>query len=269
MKRYYVSYPNGKSKALTFSYDDGMKHDRRLVELFNRYGLKGTFHLNGGLFPEETGNEERLSKYEVASLYEGHEVAAHTYTHPFISQCPIEKVAEEIIEDRKALEELVAYPVQGFSYPYGSYNDQIKSLLPALGIEYARVVGDSRHFNLPNDWYEWQATCHHNVDLMPLGKKFIEQRDNGYLSLMYVWGHSFEFEGDQNWELIEEFCEFISEYRDDIWFATNIEMKRYLEDAKRLVYSADGSRVYNPNGRTIWVKIDGQVLEIEPGHHQL
>ncbi len=55
MKRYYVSYPNGKSKALTFSYDDGMKHDRRLVELFNRYGLKGTFHLNGGLFPEETG----------------------------------------------------------------------------------------------------------------------------------------------------------------------------------------------------------------------
>ncbi|QII81466.1 hypothetical protein [Jeotgalibaca arthritidis] len=46
-------------------------------------------------------------------------------------------------------------------------------------------------------------------------------------------------------------------------------MKCYLEDAKRLVYSADGSRVYNPNERTIWVKIDDQVLEIEPGHHQL
>ena len=41
-------YPGWKKKALTFSYDDGQIYDRRLVEIFNRYGLKGTFHLNSG-----------------------------------------------------------------------------------------------------------------------------------------------------------------------------------------------------------------------------
>lgn len=41
-------YPNGLEKALTFSYDDGRVFDRKLVEIFNRYGVKGTFHLNSG-----------------------------------------------------------------------------------------------------------------------------------------------------------------------------------------------------------------------------
>ena len=39
-------YPGGKPGALTLSYDDGREYDRRLVEIMNRYGLKGTFHLN-------------------------------------------------------------------------------------------------------------------------------------------------------------------------------------------------------------------------------
>ena len=38
-------FPEGKFKALTFSYDDGNVADRRLVEIFNRYGMKGTFNL--------------------------------------------------------------------------------------------------------------------------------------------------------------------------------------------------------------------------------
>ena len=37
---------NGKLKAVTFSFDDGITQDIRLIELFNKYGLKGTFNLN-------------------------------------------------------------------------------------------------------------------------------------------------------------------------------------------------------------------------------
>jgi peptidoglycan/xylan/chitin deacetylase (PgdA/CDA1 family) len=37
---------NGKKKALTFSYDDGVLQDIRLIELFNKYGMKATFNLN-------------------------------------------------------------------------------------------------------------------------------------------------------------------------------------------------------------------------------
>ena len=39
-------YPGGKAKALTFCYDDGVRFDGKLIEIFNRHGMKGTFNLN-------------------------------------------------------------------------------------------------------------------------------------------------------------------------------------------------------------------------------
>jgi hypothetical protein len=35
------------------SYDDGRTQDRRLVALFNRFGIRGTFHLNSGFLGDE------------------------------------------------------------------------------------------------------------------------------------------------------------------------------------------------------------------------
>ena len=40
---------DGKKRAVTFSYDDGVEQDRHLVELFNTYGMKATFNLNSGI----------------------------------------------------------------------------------------------------------------------------------------------------------------------------------------------------------------------------
>ena len=40
---------NGKMKAVTFSYDDGVTQDIRLIELLNKYNLKATFNLNSEL----------------------------------------------------------------------------------------------------------------------------------------------------------------------------------------------------------------------------
>ena len=40
----YVCFPEGKAKALTMSYDDGKIQDERLVSIFNRYGIRGTFN---------------------------------------------------------------------------------------------------------------------------------------------------------------------------------------------------------------------------------
>ena len=46
MNKIYKAFPGGKHKVLTFSYDDGKLEDRRLVEIFNKNGLRGTFNLN-------------------------------------------------------------------------------------------------------------------------------------------------------------------------------------------------------------------------------
>ena len=82
--------------------------------------------------------------------------------------------------------------------------------------------------------------------------------------MMYVWGHSYEFDRDNSWDLIEGFCKFIGG-RDDIWYATNIEIVDYMNAAKNLKYTAKGDRVYNPNAISVWIEVDGQHYVIKPG----
>ena len=50
MSAIYLRYPGGKLKALTFSYDDGVETDKRLIDIFKKHNLKGTFNINSLLF---------------------------------------------------------------------------------------------------------------------------------------------------------------------------------------------------------------------------
>jgi len=260
LNRILLCFPEGKHKALTMSYDDGRYADRRLVAIFNRYGIKGSFHLNGGLL----GTEDRISAEEAATLYEGHELSAHTLTHPTIERCPNELLVHEIMEDRKVLEGIAGYTVRGMSYPNGSYNKRIKELLPKLGIQYARVVQTSGGFGMPDDWHEWRATCHHNDRLLERGKQFIELHKQQYLYLMNVWGHSYEFDQAQNWELMEQFGELVS-HDPSIWFATNIEIFDYVKAYEQLQFSGDLSFVFNPTAKVIWLNVNGEAVAVQSG----
>ena len=259
LRNIYTCFPEGKHKALTMSYDDGRIEDRRLVEIFNKYGIKGTFHVNSGIH-----SEERVPLSEYKLLYRGHEVSAHTSTHPTISRCPINQVVQQILEDRKALEKAVGYPVRGMSYPNGSYSREIINMLPSLGIRYSRIVGNSDSFGIPEDFLEWKATCHHNHNLMKLAEEFLSLNKSQYLYMMYVWGHSYEFTDNNNWNLMEEFCQ-LSGYRDEVWYATNIQIVDYLDASKRLQYTVTGDAVYNPSFQSVWISVDNKLHEIKGG----
>lgn len=256
----YKCFPQGKFKALTMSYDDGRTYDRRLVEIFNRYGIRGTFHLNSS----KLGDDRHVTREEAAGLYRGHEVAVHTLTHPTISRCPEEQVVREVLEDRKALEEMVGRPVRGMSYPNGSETPSIRELLPHLGIAYSRVVGDNDDFALPADPYAWKATCHHNHHLMENGRRFVGLAKKQYLYLMYVWGHSYQFHDEDNWQLIEDFCRLAGGH-DDIWYATNIEIIDCLHVLDELIFSAAGDLVANPSAAPAWLSVDGRIVKIGGG----
>lgn len=261
LKTVYICFPEGKHKVLTMSYDDGRIYDRRLIEIFNRNGIKGTFHLNSGIM---SGDENYIQPDEICKLYEGHEVASHTYTHPTIARCPLDQTVQQIIEDRKILEDIVGYPVRGMSYPNGSFTPEIKAALPACGIEYSRSVGDTHGFAMPSDLYEWVGTCHHNRGLMEDAKRFAALSMTQFLYMMYVWGHSYEFPRDDNWNLIEDFCSFIGG-RDDIWYATNIEIVDYMNAAKNLKFTARADRVYNSSAIPVWVSVGDVIHKINAG----
>ncbi|MBN2444890.1 MAG: polysaccharide deacetylase family protein [Spirochaetales bacterium] len=260
MKIIYPCFPGGKHKALSLSYDDGRTSDRRLVDILNKSGIKGTFHINSGFL----GNEGIISPEEVASLYSGHEVSAHTFSHPTIHRCPKEQIVRQILEDRKRLEDLAGYSVRGLSYPNGSWSKEIVSMLPGLGIEYARVVQTTGNFDMSDDLLTWKTTCHHNNDLLEKAKGFIELNKRQYLYWFSIWGHSYEFDNQGNWDLIEKFCELIRD-REDIWYTTVIGMVDYMNAAKRLRVAVSGNFIENPSAQPVWLSVDNNTIEIPGG----
>ncbi|WP_309121170.1 polysaccharide deacetylase family protein [Paenibacillus sp.] len=259
MRIRYDRFPGGVSKALTLSYDDGRVHDRRLVEKLNAYGLKGTFHLNSGFF----GLEGYVHEEEVAALYQGHEVSAHTVNHPFLEQSPPEQVVDTIISDRKALETLVGYPVRGMSYPFGTYNDRVVATLPTLGIEYARTVASHGKFDVPSDLLRWHPTCHHK-QMLERVDAFLAPLRHSRMKLFYIWGHSYEFENDDNWDIVDRLGERLGG-RDDVWYATNADIAAYLQAIERLRFSADCRIVHNPSAIPVWVSAEEEPLMIPAG----
>ena len=250
-------FPEFRSKALTLSYDDGQIHDRRLVALFNHYQLKATFHLVSGLLDQEPW----VSGREVGELYRGHEISCHTLNHPLMNRIPRTEIMREIWTDRANLEKLANYPVQGMSYPCGECNETIAELCRNAGIIYSRTIVSSGKFSLPDDFLFWNPTCHHNQ-----AEKYLEPFLNCHydMSLFYVWGHSHEFESDHNWDVIEKFCEKMSG-KAEIWYATNIEICRYVQAVRNLVISCDGTLAYNPSAETICCMNDEKRIEIRPG----
>lgn len=255
-----IIYPEGRKKALTFSYDDGQVYDRQLVDIFNQYHLKATFHLNSGTL----NTDGYVTSKEVPTLYEGHEVACHGATHAYFTHLSKEQLVNEVLNDRKALEKLVGYPVRGLSYPFGEYSEEVIHTLEALGIEYSRTVQSHGRFEWPGRFLEWNPTCHHNDGILEKADLFLNPPKYVRMPLFYIWGHSFEFARENNWELMEQFCKKISGMN-DIWYATNLQIKRYLCAVQSLVFNMDETIIYNPSAVSVWLNLDGQIRELASG----
>lgn len=268
-------FPEGKSKALTLSYDDGVVQDRRLVALLNTHQVKGTFNIGSGILGiEDTASFgvkpidiSKVEADEVKSLYEGHEVAGHGLFHHSLTDIGTPAAMHEVVADKKNLEDLTGYCVRGFAYPFGMFNDSVKQILKLAGFGYARVVPSSGNFSIPVDFLEWKATCHHNDEhLMELARKFCEQPAMfRRAELFYLWGHAYEFDLNDNWHVIEEFVKYVSQFRELVWFATNLEICDYVNAYRQLIYSADAKIITNPTATALWMIIRGETVKIEPG----
>lgn len=271
-KKMTLVFPEGKRDALTFSYDDNMVHDRRLVDIMNKYGVKGTFNLNSGEFGrvelhEVNGvmqDDSTITKEEVANLYKGHEIASHTLTHPSLTSLDTGASAYEIMMDRKNLEDIAGYLVNGFAYPYGAYNDTVRKVLETCNILYARTVNSTYNFEMPQDNLELNPTCHHDDErLMELAKIFCEDKDPyNRLRLFYIWGHSFEFARNDNWERMEQLLSYMKPYLKNMWLATNKEIITYYNASKQLQFFADGNHVINPTNVDLWFEVDQKIIRL-------
>lgn len=261
-------FPEGKTKALILSYDDGNIQDRRLVKLMNKYKLIGTFHLNSN----KLGTTNYLNKTEVKELFDGHEVSVHTFNHPNLSTLSKIDVISEVIEDRRELERLMEYPIRGMAYPFGNNDDAVIEAIKDLGIEYARTVDDTYNFKIPSDFLKWHPTIHQfskaywkpndaENDAKELAlfyntiNAFLQTKD---LAVLDVWGHSWEIGNDEaKWNETENFFKMIAN-NPAIHYTTQIDLVDYINAYKNLKFSVDKSFVFNPSAVTVFFNFNGK-----------
>ncbi len=219
-------------KAITFSYDDGVLQDFRLVELLNKYGIKATFNINSELLGTErvlTINgkpiqHNKISRCDVAPLYRGHEVAVHTLTHPHLTTLSDEEIIRQVERDRENLSDLVGYEVVGMAYPGGGYqnSDRVERAIRAhTGVKYARTISLGYSFEPQENLFRYKPTAYHiDYDVNYLIADEFFSMDRG--GLLYIWGHSYEFDINDTWAEFEKFLAYISG-RDGIKYITNKE----------------------------------------------
>lgn len=255
-------FPKGKHFAVTLSYDDGNKADRRLVEIFNKYGLKATFNL----IPSRFDGETVVSSEEIVPLYAGHEIACHTYSHPHLERLPLAGQVREISLGCSSLERLSGRLVRGMATPYGGKNSDTVAAMNAVGIAYCRNAGSTGTLSVPSDFLDWTPSCHHTAapELIEKFKTQWASQPGCYGGVLYIWGHSFEFDRANSWELAEQICASLSALS-DVWFATNIEIYDYIRAQRSLVMSSDGNIVYNPSATDVWASCGGEAVCIKGG----
>lgn len=280
LDRFFLRFPQNKAKAVSFSYDDGCRQDIRLAKLFAEKGLKCTFNINSDFFGLNE-DDWHLTKEEMQTnfLDLGHEIALHGARHIANGMADPLTGIQDVLNCRLKLEKEFGIIINGMAYPdtgvtvfhnNNSY-EKVRNYLNYLGVSYARALcGTAPNFNLPTDWYCWLPTAHHN------DPQIFEKIDtflnldlvNCYHSscfprLLYIWGHSFEFDNNNNWDVIEKIAEKVS-FNDEIWYATNIEIYNYVKAYNSLVFSADHSIVHNPTTTTVWFFVDGNSYSIKP-----
>lgn len=268
----YMRFPQGKFKALTFSYDDGVKADLHLLTIFERYGLKGTFNINSKLFDCACWHD-RMDEEATYNAFanSGQEIALHGARHIFMDKVPLPEAIKEVVDNRAYLEEKFERIVRGMAYAYNGFNGQIKDVLAKLGVAYARTTADTHSFSIPQDWLELNPTCHHrDPEFGAIADKFFTQSPANEFKhrepwLFFVWGHSYEFDDDNNWEVIENVAKRAKAQSDEIWFATNMEIYEYVQAYNNLVFSLDGERVCNPSAIPVWIEIRGKVYKVDAG----
>ena len=225
----------GKKKAVTFSFDDGVTQDIRLIGILNKYGLKGTFNLNSELLGKEgelqrngrSVRHDKIAPADVREIYAGHEIAVHTLTHPRLTELDEAEIIRQVEVDRQNLSRLCGYEVIGMAYPCGGVNhdERVAEIIQKkTGVQYARTIISSYDFAHQHELFRFRPSVYYVEDCFEEVIDSFLSSEREEHQLLYIWGHSYEMDAEFiTWERFERACARLA-FRSDIFYGTNREV---------------------------------------------
>jgi peptidoglycan/xylan/chitin deacetylase (PgdA/CDA1 family) len=149
------THPDNNLACITF--DDGYSDNyENALPVLEKFGVKATFFITTGhlgeAFQTSAGEVPMMNVSQVKKLSDsGHEIGAHTVTHPKLTKVSLSKAQTEIKESKHFLEDLLGTEVTSFAYPKGDYNEEVKKLVGMAGYRAAVTANERLMDELP-DW---------------------------------------------------------------------------------------------------------------------
>ena len=199
-------------KYFIFSIDDGTIYDKKVVNILNSYHIHATFNLNSGLqdfiWYKDNKPVERLDLLANKDIYQGHEVASHSLTHPYMTMCPDEAIYHEVADDISNLKDIFNRSITTFAFPFEDYDERciniIKNIYP---ISIIRVSQIDTSFRFPSDPYHIKITSWDVDDALSRVVDFIND-DNAELFVFVA--HSYDFEFANSYGKLKKLCQIIT-----------------------------------------------------------
>ncbi|KAJ1568681.1 chitin deacetylase [Cladochytrium tenue] len=125
------------SSAWGLSYDDGpSEYTPGVLSYLAEKDVSATFFIVGSRVLENP--DALLSAYQ-----SGHQIGMHTWSHPDLTQLSDDQIVAEIVYSAMAIKTVTGIVPKYMRPPYGSINDNVRSVLKAMGVRVVMWATDS------------------------------------------------------------------------------------------------------------------------------
>ena len=203
-------------KYFILSIDDGTIYDKKVIPILNRHKIKGTFNLNTGLedfvWYKDGRPVERLHIEENKDLYEGHEVASHSLTHPHLTGCCNDHIGYEVGVDMENLSRIFKRPIKSFAFPFEDFDERCINRIKNIGgLSAIRVSEIDRSFHFPIDPFHIKISSLNIKEALELFPSFLKDKE---AELFVFVSHAYDFEFDETYDDLERLCEMVEKEKE-------------------------------------------------------
>jgi peptidoglycan/xylan/chitin deacetylase (PgdA/CDA1 family) len=138
-----LTFDDGFENVLQHGLEPLQRHGFQAIQFLlpTLLGKTNEWEIRQGEAPQRLMDARQVREWLAA----GHDIGAHTCTHPWLTQIPLDQAREEILASKARLEDLFGRPIRHFCYPYGDWNPAVRDAVADAGFQTACTTVPGRN----------------------------------------------------------------------------------------------------------------------------